>query len=114
MVNSRVALINQALPEGTFTPFYDQANLIEKAISTVVKALTIAFVFITIVLALFLMNVGATFLVLITIPIAIAMALAIMAFMGLSANLMSLGGIAVAIGMLVDGSVVMVEKSLSD
>ena len=74
-INSRVALINQALPEGVrFTPFYDQANLIEKAISTVVKALTIAFVFITIVLALFLMNVGATFLVLITIPIAIAMA----------------------------------------
>ena len=110
-INSRVALINQALPEGVrFTPFYDQANLIEKAISTVVKALTIAFVFITIVLALFLMNVGATFLVLITIPIAIAMALAIMAFMGLSANLMSLGGIAVAIGMLVDGSVVMVEN----
>lgn len=110
-INSRVALINQALPEGVrFTPFYDQANLIEKAISTVVKALTIAFVFITIVLALFLMNVGATFLVLITIPIAIVMALAIMAFMGLSANLMSLGGIAVAIGMLVDGSVVMVEN----
>lgn len=110
-INSRVALINQALPEGVrFTPFYDQANLIEKAISTVVKALTIAFVFITIVLALFLMNVGATFLVLITIPIAIVMALAIMAFMGLSANLMSLGGIAVAIGMLVDGSVVMIEN----
>lgn len=110
-INSRVALINQALPEGVrFTPFYDQANLIEKAISTVVKALTIAFVFITVVLALFLMNVGATFLVLITIPIAIVMALAIMAFMGLSANLMSLGGIAVAIGMLVDGSVVMVEN----
>ena len=110
-INARTKLINQALPEGVrFEPFYDQADLIEKAVATVVEALTLAFIFITIVLALFLMNLRATFLVLISIPISIGIALMVMAWLGISANLMSLGGIAVAIGMLVDGSVVMVEN----
>ncbi len=110
-INARIPLINQALPKGVqFDPFYDQADLIEKAVSTVVEALALAFIFICIVLALFLMNLRATFLVLISIPISIGIALMMMAWWGISANLMSLGGIAVAIGMLVDGSVVMVEN----
>jgi len=110
-INSRIALIQQALPEGVrFEAFYDQADLITQAVKTVVNALLLAFVFIVVVLALFLMNLSATFLVLISIPISIGIALMIMAWLGLSANLMSLGGIAVAIGMLVDGSVVMVDN----
>ncbi|MGH1441795.1 MAG: efflux RND transporter permease subunit, partial [Cellvibrionaceae bacterium] len=110
-VDSRVERINQALPEGVrFEAFYNQADLITQAVQTVVNALLLAFVFIVVILALFLMNLRATFLVLISIPISIGIALMVMSWFGLSANLMSLGGIAVAIGMLVDGSVVMVEN----
>jgi len=110
-VDSRVERINQALPEGVrFEAFYNQADLITQAVQTVVNALLLAFVFIVVILALFLMNLRATFLVLISIPMSIGIALMVMSWFGLSANLMSLGGIAVAIGMLVDGSVVMVEN----
>lgn len=110
-INDRVAAIQQALPEGVrFEAFYDQSDLISQAVTTVVDALLLAFIFIVVVLALFLMNLRATLLVLISIPISIGIALMIMAWFGLSANLMSLGGIAVAIGMLVDGSVVMVDN----
>ncbi|HEY9120099.1 MAG TPA: CusA/CzcA family heavy metal efflux RND transporter [Marinobacter sp.] len=110
-VNARIERINQALPEGVrFEAFYDQSDLITQAVQTVVNALLLAFVFIVVILALFLMNLRATFLVLISIPISIGIALMVMSWFGLPANLMSLGGIAVAIGMLVDGSVVMVEN----
>ncbi|MBA6225471.1 efflux RND transporter permease subunit [Colwellia sp. MB02u-18] len=110
-INARLPLIEQALPKGVrFEAFYDQSDLIVKAVNTVVDSLILAFIFIALVLALFLMNLRATFLVLISIPISIAMTLMIMSYLGLSANLMSLGGIVVAMGMLVDGSVVMVEN----
>jgi len=110
-INDRIALIEQALPKGVrFEPIYDQADLIEKAVETVTKALIEAFVFIVIVLVLFLLNVRAVILVLISIPLSVGMALTIMAYNGLSANLMSLGGLAVAIGMMVDGAVVMMEN----
>lgn len=110
-VNTRIERINQALPEGVrFEAFYDQADLIAKAVNTVAKALLEAFVFIVIVLVLFLLNMRAVLLVLISIPLSVGMALALMAYNGLSANLMSLGGLAVAIGMMVDGAVVMMEN----
>jgi heavy metal efflux system protein len=110
-VEARIELIQQALPEGvSFEPFYDQASLIEKAVNTVAKALVEAFIFIVIILVLFLLNVRAVVLVLISIPLSVGMALAVMAYNGLSANLMSLGGLAVAIGMMVDGAVVMMEN----
>jgi len=110
-ITDRIALIQQALPKGVrFEPIYDQADLIEKAVQTVSKALIEAFIFIVIVLILFLLNVRAVILVLISIPLSVGMALTIMAYHGLSANLMSLGGLAVAIGMMVDGAVVMMEN----
>ncbi len=110
-IEARLPRIEKALPDGVrFEPFYDQADLVEKAVATVVQALLLAFVFIVLVLALFLMNLRATLLVLLSIPVSIGLALLVMATFGMSANLMSLGGLAVAIGMLVDGSVVMVEN----
>jgi len=110
-IYQRIELIQQALPNGVhFDGFYDQSDLISKAVQTVVDALLMAFVFIVVILALFLVNIRATLLVLISIPLSIGLALMVMSWYGLSANLMSLGGLAVAIGMLVDGSVVMVEN----
>lgn len=110
-INERIDIINNALPEGVhFEPFYDQADLIKQAVNTVVNALLLAFLFIVIVLALFLLSVRATVLVLLSIPVSIGLALAMLSMLGISANLMSLGGMAVAIGMLVDGSVVVVEN----
>ncbi len=103
--------IQKALPSGVeIYPVYDQADLIQQAVHTVVKALIEAFVLIFIILILFLMNLRATFLVLISVPISVGLALMAMSYWGLSANLMSLGGLTIAIGMMVDGSVVMMEN----
>jgi len=113
-IESRLAAIQTALPDGVFMePFYDQASLVDQAVSTVITALLQAFVLIIIVLLLFMMNIRATFLVLLSIPISIGLALMAMAYWNVSANLMSLGGLAIAIGMLVDGSVVMMEHIFS-
>jgi len=110
-IKARLPAIQQALPEGvTIEAFYDQADLVEKAVATVTGALAQAFVLILIVLALFLLNIRATLLVLTSIPLSVGIALMVMAWWGVSANLMSLGGLAIAIGMMVDGSVVMMEN----
>ena len=113
-VKDRLPAIQTALPEGvTLEPFYDQADLVNKAVTTVSKALLQAFVLIVVVLMLFLMNLRATLLVLISVPASIGLALMAMALWGVSANLMSLGGLTIAIGMMVDGSVVMMEHIFS-
>ncbi|MDR8525270.1 efflux RND transporter permease subunit [Shewanella fidelis] len=110
-ISARTAMIEQALPDGvSFEVFYDQSDLVNQAVSTVRDALLMAFMFIVVILALFLVNIRATLLVLLSIPVSIGLALLVMSYFGMSANLMSLGGLAVAIGMLVDGSVVMVEN----
>lgn len=110
-VKERLPVIQAALPAGvTIEPVYDQADLVSKAVETVSSALLQAFVLIVIVLYLFLLNIRAAGLVLLSIPISILMALSVMAMNGISANLMSLGGMAIAIGMMVDGSVVMMEN----
>ncbi len=113
-INERLPAIQMALPDGvTIEPVYDQSELVDKAVNTVSTALLEAFVLIVVVLMLFLLNLRASFLVLISVPISILLALMVMAQWGISANLMSLGGLAIAIGMMVDGSVVMMEHIFS-
>ena len=113
-IKERLPAIQMALPDGvTLEPVYDQSDLVSQAVNTVSKALLEAFVLIVIVLMLFLVNLRASFLVLISVPISIGLALMAMAQWGISANLMSLGGLAIAIGMMVDGSVVMMEHIFS-
>ena len=112
-IKEKIPIIQKALPEGvTLETVYDQSNLITHAVYTVIKSLIIAFILIFIMLLLFLLNLRATFLVLLSIPISIGFALTVMAYFNMSANLMSLGGLAVAIGMLVDGSICMIENIL--
>lgn len=109
-IMARLPMVEAALPEGVkLKVIYDQSDLIQKAVGTVTAALGEAFVLITIVLLLFLMNLRAALIVLIAVPLSIAAALVAMSAWGLSANLMSLGGLAIAIGIIVDGSVVMME-----
>ncbi|MBN9289511.1 MAG: cytochrome-c peroxidase [Gammaproteobacteria bacterium 39-13] len=110
-IKDKLPLVQAALPKGVkLETIYDQADLIQQAVHTVVKALIEAFVLIFVVLFLFLMNIRSTFLVLISVPISVGLALIVMAHWGVSANLMSLGGLSIAIGMMVDGSVVMMEN----
>lgn len=113
-IKARLPLVQRALPKGVFIDtVYDQSDLVEKAVTTVSKALLEAFVLIVIILMMFLLNLRATILVLLSVPISIGLALMAMAYWGVSANLMSLGGLAIAIGMMVDGSVVMMEHIFS-
>ncbi|GGO63486.1 efflux RND transporter permease subunit [Bowmanella pacifica] len=113
-VKAKLAELTPTLPEGTKVEvFYDRANLIETATDTLIKALIEAVVLVIIVLALFLGNVRAAFVVSLSLPLAALGTFALMKVFGLSANLMSLGGLVIAIGMLVDASVVMVENAVT-
>ncbi len=110
-VKAELAKIEKDLPKGTsLNIFYDRSELVSKAINTVAKALIEALVLIFIVLFLFLGNFASAFSVAIILPFAAMMTFMAMSYFGISANLMSLGGLAIAIGMLVDAGVVMVEN----
>ena len=110
-VEAKLAEISQALPKDTkISVFYNRGDLIERAINTVVKALVEAIVLVLILLALFLGDVRAAVTVACILPLATLFTFLMMRLFGLSANLMSLGGLAIAIGMLVDAAVVVVEN----
>ena len=110
-VKAELTKIEKELPKGTtLNIFYDRSDLVSKAINTVSMALLEALVLIVIVLFLFLGNVVSALNVAIILPFAGMMTFIAMGYFGISANLMSLGGLAIAIGMLVDAGVVMVEN----
>lgn len=110
-VKEKVAEINKALPPGVrVRPFYDQADLVSKAIDTVKDALLEGGILVVAVLLLFLGNLRSALIVTLTLPLSALIAFILMNQTNMSANLMSLGGLAIGIGMMVDGSVVMVEN----
>ena len=111
-VKERVAALNTALPAGvTVDPFYDQSELVQRAVGTVRDALLEGAILIVIVLFLFLGNVRSALIVTTMLPLSLLLAVTLMHWFGFSANLMSLGGLAIGIGMMVDGGVVMVENA---
>ena len=110
-VQKKLAEIKPTLPKGVqLNVFYNRASLVEKAVGAVAQALIEATVIVLILLGLFLGNLRAAVTVALVLPLAALITFILMRGFGMSANLMSLGGLAIAIGMLVDAAVVVVEN----
>ncbi len=110
-VKQRLVEIEPSLPEGmTIDVFYDRSELIGRAVGTVERALLEATVLVVILLLLFLGDLRASIIVALALPMAALLTFIFMRSIGLTANLMSLGGLAIAVGILVDGAVVVVEN----
>ncbi len=110
-VKQRLAELQPNFPPGvTIQVFYDRGSLVDRAVGSVSKAMLEATVLVVIVLVLFLGNWRAAVVVALTLPLAALMTFILMRQFNISANLMSLGGLAIAIGMLVDAAVVVVEN----
>jgi cobalt-zinc-cadmium resistance protein CzcA len=111
-VRDKVATVRAALPEGVvLDPVYERTELVEQAVGTARRALIEGSILVAIVLFLFLGELRAALVVITALPLAMLIAFIFMQQAGLSANLMSLAGLAIGIGMMVDGAVVMVENS---
>lgn len=111
-VRQRLDEIAPALPEGVkIVPLYDRSELISRSIHMVQKALFEAIVLVLILLVLFLGDLRAALVVAVTLPLSALFTFMVMSSVGMSANLMSLGGLAIAIGLIVDAAVVVVENT---
>jgi heavy metal efflux system protein len=110
-VKERLEKINAALPEGVrVVPYYDQSKLVLRSVETVNAALAQGIILVVLVLLAFMGGLRPSLVVAFAIPFSICVAFIVMGATGLSANLMSLGGIAIAIGIMVDGAIVIVEN----
>ena len=110
-VKAKLAIVEQSLPQGiTLTTVYDRSQLIKRAIDDLSTKLLQEFVVIALVCAVFLFHLRSSLVAIISLPIALLLAFLLMYAQGISANIMSLGGIAIAIGAMVDASIVMVEN----
>ncbi len=110
-LKQQIPVIQSSLPEGVrIEPFYDQGELVRKATHTLETALLIGGALVLATLLLFLGDIRSALIVAVSLPVAALIAVLGMTVAGLSANLMTLGGIAVAIGLLCDGAIVMVEN----
>ncbi len=107
----KVAEVQASLPPGVkLVPYYEQAKLVQQATGTVKSAVLQGAVLVMIILLLFMGNLRSAIITVLSLPVCALIAVILMDWRGVSANLMSLGGIAVAIGMLSDGAIVMVEN----
>ncbi len=110
-VKAKLKTVQQALPAGVaVNTVYDRTELVEKAVKTAENALVEGSILVVIILFLFLGEIRSAVVVIIALPLAMLISFILMQQWGLSANLMSLAGLAVGIGMMVDGAVVMVEN----
>lgn len=110
-VEAKLQEINRILPDGVrIVPYYQQKALVEAAVRTVTSALLQGVVLVALVLLLFMGGLRPSLVVALSLPFSVLFAFLLMGRLGISANLMSLGGLAIAIGMMVDGAIVMVEN----
>ncbi|MGA8204021.1 MAG: CusA/CzcA family heavy metal efflux RND transporter, partial [Woeseiaceae bacterium] len=110
-VKSRLAELQHSLPAGVeIVPTYDRSDLIQRAIDTLKRKLVEEFIVVALVCAVFLFHLRSSAVIILTLPVGILAAFIIMRLQGLNANIMSLGGIAIAIGAMVDAAIVMVEN----
>jgi cobalt-zinc-cadmium resistance protein CzcA len=111
-VKAKLDTVRAALPEGvTLKPIYERTDLVNKAVSTAVRALIEGSLLVAVILFLFLGELRSALVVIVALPMAMLIAFIGMDYAGLSSNLMSLAGLAIGIGMMVDGAVVMVENA---
>ena len=110
-VEQKMQDINKMLPEGIkIVPYYQQKSLVEAAVKTVTNALLQGILLVVLVLIIFMGSMRPSVVVALSIPFSILFAVIGMRYFNISVNLMSFGGLAIAIGMMVDGTIVMVEN----
>ncbi|MCH9638485.1 MAG: CusA/CzcA family heavy metal efflux RND transporter [Betaproteobacteria bacterium] len=111
-IREKLQELKQGLPEGVeIVTVYDRGDLIKRAVNTLNTALIQELLIVSILVTLFLLHLRSSLVIIITLPLGILMAFIVMKWQGINANIMSLGGIAIAIGDMVDGAIVMVENA---
>ena len=111
-VKAKIATLKASLPAGVeIVPTYDRSELIHRSVATLRDRLIEEFVVVTVICALFLFHLRSAFVAIVSLPLGILAAFTVMNWQGVNANIMSLGGIAIAIGAMVDAAVVMIENA---
>ncbi|MEG1117384.1 MAG: efflux RND transporter permease subunit, partial [Janthinobacterium sp.] len=111
-VKVKLEKLKASLPPGVeIVPTYDRSSLIKRAVSNLKEKLIEEFIVVAVVCALFLFHLRSALVAIITLPIGILIAFIVMYYQGVNANIMSLGGIAIAVGAMVDAAVVMIENA---
>ena len=111
LVKAKLESLKKGLPEGVeIVPVYDRSHLIKDAVDNLTSKLTEELIVVALVCVVFLFHVRSSLVAIITLPLGILTAFIIMYWQGINANIMSLGGIAIAIGAMTDGAIVMIEN----
>jgi Cu(I)/Ag(I) efflux system membrane protein CusA/SilA len=111
-VKAKLAQLKSSLPPGVeLVPTYDRSNLIRRAVDNLRNKLIEEFIIVALVCVVFLFHLRSAIVAIVSLPLGILMAFIVMYYQGVNANIMSLGGIAIAIGAMVDAAVVMIENA---
>ncbi len=111
-VREKLAELAKGLPEGVeIVPVYDRGDLIERAVDNLKEKLVMESIVVALIAIVFLLHARSALVAIVTLPVGILLAFIVMRLQGIDANIMSLGGIAIAIGAMVDGAIVMIENA---